>query len=276
MILLGLRGDGCIRSERFEIISLTGEGGMGMVYRAFDRTSGQLAALKILRADTKSTHRERFAREARLLAKLEHPSIVKYLAHGFTAHNEPFLAMEWLEGEDLAARLKRTGVTPAETMRIILHAAQALGVAHANGVVHRDIKPSNLFLVGGEVDRIKMLDFGIAHIQASADAMTRTGSAIGTPGYMAPEQARGSRDIDARADVFSLGCVMFECLAGRPRARKSWPMAPSWCRCSARARRPIRRHARPAARSPSAGSCPMRRWRSRSVAAVAIDCGSAI
>jgi tetratricopeptide (TPR) repeat protein len=208
--------EGTVVSERFEIVSLTGEGGMGMVYRARDRSSNQFAALKILRADTKSTHRDRFAREARLLAKLEHPSIVKYLAHGITTRNEPFLAMEWLDGEDLSSRLKHGSVSPSETLRIIHHAANALGVAHRSGVVHRDIKPSNLFLVEGDVDRVKVLDFGIAHIQAATDAMTRTGSAIGTPGYMAPEQARGSRDIDARADVFSLGCVMFECLAGKP------------------------------------------------------------
>ncbi len=207
--------EGTVVAERFEIVSLAGEGGMGMVYRARDRSTGQAAALKILR-DTKATHRDRFAREAQLLAKLEHPAIVRYLAHGSTTRGEPFLAMEWLEGEDLAARLKKTGLGAAETIRLIRLAANALGAAHACGVVHRDIKPSNLFLVDNEVDRVKVLDFGIAHIQASADAMTRTGAAIGTPGYMAPEQARGSRDIDARADVFSLGCVMFECLAGRP------------------------------------------------------------
>jgi len=212
--------DGAVVADRFEILDLEGEGGMGMVYRARDRVTGQLAALKILRADTKPTHRERFAREVRLLAKLEHPAIVKYLADGFTARGEPFLAMEWLEGEDLATRLQRgdpdAALRPDQTLRIVQHAASALAVAHASGVVHRDIKPSNLFLVGGDVDRIKVLDFGIAHVQAAADAMTRTGSALGTPGYMAPEQARGSREIDARADVFSLGCVMFECLAGRP------------------------------------------------------------
>src|SRR5205085_2851261 len=159
-------------------------------------------ALKILRAETKPTHRERFAREARLLAKLEYPSIVRYLAHGYTARNEPFLAMEWLDGEDLSTRLAREGMTPAETVRVIHHAANALGAAHACGIVHRDIKPSNLFLVGGDVDRLKVLDFGIAHVQASSDAMTRTGTSLGTPGYMAPEQARGSRDLGAAADVF--------------------------------------------------------------------------
>lgn len=100
---------------------------------------------------------------------------------------------------------------------MIARVASALGAAHARGIVHRDIKPSNLFLVDGDVDRVKVLDFGIAHVKHGAvDAMTRTGATIGTPRYMAPEQARGGREVDARADVFSLGCVMFECVAGQP------------------------------------------------------------
>ncbi|HTR52901.1 MAG TPA: protein kinase, partial [Kofleriaceae bacterium] len=203
---------GMLVGGRFEVESVAGRGGMGAVYRARDRERGGHVALKIV--DAAGNRAVRFEREARVLADLEHPAIVRYLAHGRTAAGEPFLAMEWLEGEDLAARLKREPVGARDAVRLVQRAAEALGVAHARGIVHRDIKPSNLFLVGGECARVKVLDFGVAHVQA--DALTRTGAALGTPSYMAPEQARGERRIDARADVFSLGCVLFECMVGHP------------------------------------------------------------
>ncbi len=194
---------------------------MGGVYRARDRATGGVAAVKILHDEAPGTHRDRLEREAKLLSELTHPAIVRYLAFGSTDRGQPYLAMEWLEGEDLAVRLKRVGLGAGEAVRIATRVAAALGAAHARGVIHRDIKPGNLFLVDGDPDRVKVLDFGIARIQAANDAMTRTGTAIGTPSYMAPEQARGSSDLDARADVFSLGCVLFECLCGRPPFRGS-------------------------------------------------------
>ncbi len=188
---------------------------MGAVYRAIDRTAGKPAALKILHAEAPPDHRERLEREARVLSDLTHPAIVRYLAFGHTPDGRPFLAMEWLDGEDLANRIRGDGIVAGDAVRLANRVASALGSAHARGVIHRDIKPSNLFLVDGDVDRVKVLDFGIARL-SDHDQMTRTGAAIGTPRYMAPEQARGTRDLDARADVFSLGCVLFECLAGRP------------------------------------------------------------
>jgi tetratricopeptide (TPR) repeat protein/predicted Ser/Thr protein kinase len=208
--------EGTVVAGRFEIENLAGKGGMGAVYRAHDRVTGGDAAVKILHGESTASHRDRFAREARLLAEMTIPAVVRHLAHGLTDRGEQFLAMEWLEGEDLAARLRREALGAGEAVRLACRVAEALGAAHARGIVHRDIKPSNLFLIACNVERIKVLDFGIAHIQAVRDAMTRTGATIGTPGYMAPEQARGSRDLDARADVFSLGCVLFECLAGHP------------------------------------------------------------
>jgi tetratricopeptide (TPR) repeat protein/predicted Ser/Thr protein kinase len=208
--------DVIVVAGRFEIESLAGRGGMGVVYRAKDRTTGGAVALKILHDEAPASHRERLVREARVLASITHPGFVRYLDFGHTDRGKPFLAMEWLEGEDLATRLKIAGVTAGDAIRITTRVASALGVAHARGIVHRDVKPSNLFLVEGDPAHVKLLDFGIARIQAANDAMTRTGIAIGTPRYMAPEQARGSRDVDARADVFSLGCVLFECLTGRP------------------------------------------------------------
>src|SRR6185437_16824453 len=116
----------------------------------------------------------------------------------------------------LVTRLERARLTVEETLILARRVAGALGDLHARGVLHRDIKPSNLFLCGGLVEGVKVLDFGIARSPDASRQITRTGTTIGTPGYMAPEQARGERDADGQADLFSLGCVLFECLTGRP------------------------------------------------------------
>jgi tetratricopeptide (TPR) repeat protein len=203
-------------ADRFALLARAGVGGMGEVFRALDRVTGEEVALKVMRGEEGDS--ERFAREARLLAELRHPGIVRYVASG-TLLGTRWLAMEWLEGEDLDTRLAREGLSAVETVELVRRAAEALGAAHGRGVVHRDVKPSNLFLPGGRVAAVKLLDFGIARARGSAletRASTRTGVTMGTPGYMAPEQAAGRRDLDARADVFALGCVLFECLTGRP------------------------------------------------------------
>ena len=158
---------------------------------------------------------QRFDQEAAILAGLVHPAIVRYITHGVADSGARYIAMEWLDGEDLATRLEREHPTIAETVALARRTAEALAYAHQRGVVHRDIKPGNLFLPGGAIDRLKVLDFGIARLTSGARKLTRTGSVIGTPGYMAPELVRGARDITPRADVFSLGCVMFQCLTGR-------------------------------------------------------------
>ncbi|WP_437729428.1 protein kinase domain-containing protein [Sorangium sp. So ce861] len=157
----------------------------------------------------------RFAREARIVAELDHPGVVRCIAHDVTAAGQRWLAMEWLDGEDLSARLGRAGLSVDESVAAMVAAADALAAAHARGVVHRDIKPSNLFLVGGDPRRVKLLDFGIARLGGASRAFTQPGAILGTPGYMAPEQAAGE-PTDARTDVFSLGAVLFECLTGRP------------------------------------------------------------
>src|SRR5262245_3197452 len=144
-------------AERFEIETLVGRGSMGEVYRAHDRVTGERVAVKLLVTDD-SDASERFAREAKLLLTLRHPRIVKYVAHG-TAEGRRYLAMEWIDGEDLATRLRRTGLTPAESLSMAARVAEGLAVIHAHGVVHRDIKPSNLFLPEGDIDRVKILDF---------------------------------------------------------------------------------------------------------------------
>ncbi len=203
---------GALVAERFEIERVAGTGGMGTVYRAHDRASGgAVVAVKVVSGQQSAS---RFEREARVLAEVRHPGIVRYIDHGRTVDGELYLAMEWLEGEDLGKRLGRTGLTALESVELAVRVGEALGAAHARGIVHRDVKPSNLFLPDGDLARVKVLDFGIARVGGTR-AQTRTGMLLGTPGYMAPEQARGGKDVDARADVFALGCVLFECLTGR-------------------------------------------------------------
>jgi len=206
---------GTTLSGRFDIECLAKSGGMGAVYRARDRLTGERVAIKVANAAEHGLL-ERLDREARVLADLRHPTIVRYVAHGETRNGDPFLAMEWLDGIDLADRLVAGPLTVDETLALGQRVAEGLASAHQLGLVHRDIKPSNLFLVGADVRRVKLLDFGIVRDGRSQLHATTTGLPIGTPGYMAPEQARGSRDQDPRADLFSFGCVLFECLAGRP------------------------------------------------------------
>jgi serine/threonine protein kinase len=141
-------------SQRFEILEQVGTGGMGQVFRALDRASGETVAVKVI-ADARGQHAERFARESELLAELVHPGIVRYIAHGQTAAGELFLVMEWLDGEDLQSRLRRGPLATGEAVKLATRAAEALGAAHARGVVHRDLKPSNLFLPGGQIDQVK-------------------------------------------------------------------------------------------------------------------------
>src|SRR5882672_5507171 len=183
---------GYVLADRFEIERVAGSGGMGTVYQALDRMTGSHAALKLVTREESDT--ERFAQEARVLAELNHPAIVRYVAHGTTAEGHPFLAMEWLEGEDLSQRLAREGLSVAESLVLAKRVAAGLAAAHGRGVVHRDVKPSNILLVGGEPARAKLLDFGIVRLQLAgiaptASPMTRTGTLLGTVGYMSPEQA---------------------------------------------------------------------------------------
>nr|HEX4317828.1 protein kinase [Kofleriaceae bacterium] len=208
---------GDLVDERFELEDIAGEGGMGVVFRARDRATGDRVAVKVLLPSALDVA-DRFAREVRVLAQLRHPGIVRYLADGASPAGEPWFAMEWLDGESLHARLARAGLTPHESVNLARRIAEALGAAHERGVVHRDVKPSNIMLLGGDLERVKVLDFGIARVGgggAQSHVATRTGIMIGTPGYMAPEQVRGDKDVGARADVFAVGCVLFECLTGR-------------------------------------------------------------
>ena len=205
---------GKVVAGRFQLLAEAGSGGMGTVYRARDVTDGATVAVKIL---TGREVREavRFEQEAAILSGLTHPAIVRYISSGIAESGERFIAMEWLDGEDLAMRLDRKPVTVAEAVAVARRAAEALAYAGERGIVHRDVKPENLFLPALTIERLKVLDFGIARLTRGARKLTRTGSVIGTPGYMAPELVRGDRDITPGADVFSLGCVLFQCLTGR-------------------------------------------------------------
>ena len=205
---------GDLVAGRFRLEGVAGTGGMGAVYRALDDASGQPVAIKVLRADSVE-HLDRFAREIRVLAQLRHPGIVRYVADGRFDGGELWLAMEWLAGESLSRRM-RAGLTAPDAVAVVRRVAEALGAAHDSGVVHRDVKPSNIMLANGSLDDVKILDFGVARVTLADQLSTRTGVMIGTPGYMAPEQARGDRHVGPRADVFALGCVLFEALTGQP------------------------------------------------------------
>ncbi|MDI1483821.1 serine/threonine-protein kinase [Polyangium sp. y55x31] len=210
-------GPGTVVAGRFRLEELAGTGGMGEVFRAKDLRTGAFVALKLLHpADVGFEQTARFDREARLLSRLGHPGIVSYLAHGEAEDGRPYLALEWLSGHDLGKRLAEGPLDVRDCVTMLLTLADALAAAHAKGILHRDIKPSNLFLRDGRVDRATLLDFGIARNALSATALTRPGALLGTPGYMAPEQARGEEELRPSADVFALGCVAFHGLTGKP------------------------------------------------------------
>ncbi|WP_437572891.1 protein kinase domain-containing protein [Sorangium sp. So ce542] len=206
---------GDVVEDRFEIERLAGSGGMGDVYRARDRLFGQSVALKVLQS-ANVRDLSRLSREAEALVTLRLPGVVQYVTHGVTGAGRPYLAMEWLDGVTLEERLAEGPLSIAESVTLAAQVTATLGAVHRLGVVHRDLKPSNLMLVGGAIERAVLLDFGIARDLRLARSLTAPGAILGTPGYMAPEQARGEPTIDARADVFALGCMLFECLAGRP------------------------------------------------------------
>jgi len=208
---------GRIVAGRFEIVSLLGMGGYGAVYRALQRPLDRPVALKLMRhADDLAV--ARFEREARVIAQLRHPNTVRLLDFGAADQGEVFMALELVQGETLRGAIDRDGALPvARAAHIASQVCEALAEAHAAGIVHRDLKPENVMLdrVHGRTDLVRVLDFGIAKLHQEGTAtLTATGSVIGTPAYIAPEAWHG-RPVDARTDLYALGVVLYEMLAGR-------------------------------------------------------------
>jgi len=208
----------------YGVVSKIGEGGMGVVYLARHVTLGRRAAIKVLRPALSSNQDivSRFFNEARAVTAVRHPGIVEVFDFGFLEDRTAYIIMEYLEGESLAARLRRGRSTITVTLTIVRAIARALQAAHEQGIVHRDLKPDNVFLVPDSElpsgERVKLLDFGIAKL-AFGDgnaSHTTTGTVMGTPTYMSPEQCRGAGSVDHRADLYSLGCVAYEMLCGQP------------------------------------------------------------
>jgi len=208
-------GAGDSLGGRLVLVRQVGAGSMGRVFEATDPDNGRTLAVKLIQDVRGESDLERFAAEAEILESLDHPAIVAYVGHGTTSEGNHYLAMAWLNGEDLGRRLGRGELSVKETVALGRRIADGLAAAHRAGVIHRDLKPSNIVLVDGDVARATLVDFGVARRSGIA-GMTRTGELLGTPGYMAPEQVRGRRDVDGRADLFSLGCVLYQCLVGRP------------------------------------------------------------
>ncbi|HEU4748606.1 MAG TPA: protein kinase, partial [Gemmatimonadaceae bacterium] len=214
-----------VLAGRYELVREVGSGGMATVYLAEDRKHGRQVAVKVLREDLSAAiGADRFAREIKLVARLQHPHILPLFDSG-EAEGALFFVMPYVEGESLRERLSRTGsLSLVETAAIIRHIGDALDYAHARGVVHRDVKPGNILLSAGQA---LLADFGVARSaeKVGSDTLTIAGTTLGTPAYMSPEQASGESDIDARSDLYSLGCVCYEMLSGAPPFRGDSTMA---------------------------------------------------
>jgi serine/threonine protein kinase len=203
-------------ADRYTIDREVGAGGMARVYAAADLRHHRKVAIKVLRPElAEALGAERFLREIETSANLRHPHILPLFDSGRTGESL-FFVMPFVEGESLRARLERERQLPLDdAIRIALEVADALHYAHSRGVIHRDIKPENVLLESGHA---VVADFGIARATRNAEnpALTQTGSSLGTPRYMSPEQAAGEKNVDGRADLYSLACMLFEMLAGQP------------------------------------------------------------
>jgi serine/threonine protein kinase len=198
---------------RFRVENELGSGGMGTVYRALDEKTKTSVALKLFETRN-ATEVKRAYQEVQLLSRLRDPAIVEHVADGITNEGHIYLAMQWINGTTLYHRLAWGRMSIDDVVAVARRLAGALAAAHEGGVVHRDVKPSNVMLRDDRPDQAVLIDFGIARVAAAELKLTRTGTTVGTPGYMSPEQARGLKIVMSASDVFSLGCVLYECLAG--------------------------------------------------------------
>lgn len=222
-------GVGAVLADRYEIIRQLGAGAMGVVFEGRHRELGKRVAIKTIRSEIAGEQdlMARFRQEAIAASAIGHPHIVQVFDLG-SSGGSPYMIMEYLAGRSLAELLEEEPtLEPARAARIVDQALSALAAAHAQSIIHRDLKPENIFLQAQPEDPefVKLLDFGIAKVLADADTMrfaprdtprpTEYGTVMGTPWYMAPEQARGLTDVDHRADLWAIGCVLYECLCGR-------------------------------------------------------------
>ncbi len=213
---------GDILGDRWVLLEKIDAGAMGEVFRAEHQVLGHSVAVKVLLPEMTRDQGaiDRFLREARIAAKLRHPNVVRVEDYGLSHDGRPYLVMELLRGESLARRLARTPrLHPGAVLALVQQIAEALDAAHAAGIVHRDLKPENIFLCGpSEAPKLKVLDFGVAKFTdalAAGGGATASNTLVGTPRYMSPEQARASRTLDGRSDLWALGVLAYEMLTGR-------------------------------------------------------------
>ncbi len=216
---------GSVLGDTYELMRLIGQGGMGAVWEASHlRLPGKRVAVKVLLATISAGSEafQRFRREAEIASRLGHANIVEVIDFNVLPSGTPYLVLELLQGESLATRLRRGPLPPGEALAIARQIGAALAAAHRHGVVHRDLKPDNVYLCppteeGATVPRVKVLDFGISKIAGSTTLQTQEARVMGTPQYMAPEQAKGQNSaVDARTDVFALGAIVYEMISGQP------------------------------------------------------------
>ena len=206
--------------ERYLVLRLLGEGGMGAVYLAQHNVIGKKVAVKFLHAEFAENKEvvKRFYREAQAAAAISHKNIIDIFDVGISEEGEPFLVMEYLEGESLSSMLERSGpISLPAACAVLEPVLQALGAAHNAGIIHRDLKPDNIFIVQNpdSAPEIKLIDFGISKIKsADISGLTGTGMFLGTPAYTSPEQIRGAKDIDCRTDLYSVGVILYQMLTG--------------------------------------------------------------
>ncbi len=210
-----------ILNGKYRVLQLLGEGGMGAVYLGEHSVIGKPVAIKFLHAELSAREEvvKRFYREAQAAAAVRHPNIIDVIDVGVSEEGDPYLVMEYLEGEGLGDRLEKHGVIDLPSACGILEATLvALEAAHEKGIVHRDLKPDNIFLVHqkGETPGVKLIDFGISKFTSMNDQtkLTRDGSMLGTPAYMSPEQAKGLDEVDKRTDLYAVGVIMYQMLTG--------------------------------------------------------------
>jgi tRNA A-37 threonylcarbamoyl transferase component Bud32 len=219
--IAGVPAPGQVIAGKYKVEAVLGAGGMGVVLAARHEVLGQRVAIKYLLPEVARAHKEsaeRFMREARASIELRSEHVARVLDVGTDADGAAFMVMEFLEGQDLQ-KASRTGpLAVSDVVEYVLQAAEALAEAHDLGIVHRDLKPANLFLASRRDGSplVKVLDFGISKLSKSERGITRTDAVMGSPGYMSPEQIRSAKHVDRRADIWGLGVVMYELLAGKP------------------------------------------------------------